>query len=285
MSDRSLDDLRREIDDIDNAMHDLLMRRADVVAHVAGAKGIAKRGDLPIRPAREAAMLRRLAARHRGPFPFEALARMWQEMIAAFTQLQNQYNIAVFADDEHASMWDLARDQFGAQTPITAYPNTRETLNQISQGNAAVAVLPLPTEKNAYPWWTALCVQDAPKVIMRLPFSGVGNVRGEKMEALAVAHLDGEPTGRDRTLLVIETADTLSRAALTEMLNKAKLSPSFIVSAEASGWMHLVELKEFLEPNDTRLDHLGMRDAVQRTHIIGYYADIIQKADFVKINI
>ena len=34
----ALRDLRREIDEIDRAVHDLLMRRADVVAAVAAAK-------------------------------------------------------------------------------------------------------------------------------------------------------------------------------------------------------------------------------------------------------
>ena len=81
-------------------------------------------------------MLRRLAARHSGPFPFEALARMWQEMIAAFTQIQADYTVAVFVDDDNASMWDLARDQFGAQTPIHAYSSTREVLEQREAAHA-----------------------------------------------------------------------------------------------------------------------------------------------------
>jgi len=243
MSDRSLDDLRREIDEIDDAIHELILKRADVVQHVAAAKGIQTR-DLPIRPAREAAMLRRLAAHHRKPFPFEALARIWQEMIAAFTQIQNQYAIAVYVDDDHQTMWDLARDQFGAQTPINPYPSTREALAQVFEGRAGVAVLPLPTEKNVYPWWTALAVADAPKVISRLPFSGVGNVRGEPMEALAVADIPLQPTGRDRTLLVIESTGQLSGDGLEKILKAAKMEAVYTVSAEVEGWLHLVELDE-----------------------------------------
>lgn len=282
MSNRSLDDLRREIDEIDDAIHELIMKRADVVQHVAAAKGIAKQQDLPIRPAREAAMLRRLAAHHRAPFPFEALARMWQEMIAAFTQIQNQYSISVFVDEDRQTMWDLARDQFGAQTPITAFPSARETLAQVFEGNAGVAVLPLPTEKNVYPWWTALAVADAPKVISRLPFAGVGNVRGEPMEALAVAAIPLQPTGRDRTLLVIESTDQLSNTGLDKILKDAKLTAVYTVSAEVEGWMNLVELDEYLEADDPRLEMLNVRDSIQRTHIIGHYADVIRPHDFKK---
>ena len=35
----SLDDLRREIDDIDAALHDLLMRRTELVQRIGAAKG------------------------------------------------------------------------------------------------------------------------------------------------------------------------------------------------------------------------------------------------------
>ena len=72
MTQRSLDDLRREIDQIDDEIHGLIMRRAEVVAHVAGAKKGAK---LPIR--------RPVKPHCDGcgqpccAFPISALARMW----------------------------------------------------------------------------------------------------------------------------------------------------------------------------------------------------------------
>ncbi|HYZ32124.1 MAG TPA: chorismate mutase, partial [Crenalkalicoccus sp.] len=57
--------LRAEIDTLDDALHDLLMRRAGVVARLAASRA---KGDAPaLRPGREAAVLRRLLARHAGP--------------------------------------------------------------------------------------------------------------------------------------------------------------------------------------------------------------------------
>jgi len=58
-----LQSLRREIDAIDDAIHDLLMQRARVVGGVLAAKG---KGGAVFQPAREADILLRLAARHRG---------------------------------------------------------------------------------------------------------------------------------------------------------------------------------------------------------------------------
>ncbi|MDX1737131.1 MAG: chorismate mutase [Alphaproteobacteria bacterium] len=277
MSVPSLDELRKEIDTIDDQIHDLIMRRAEVVSNVAAAKGITDTA-LPIRPAREADMLRRLKARHKGAFPFSSLARMWQEMIAAFTQIQNSYSIAVFVDDEHQSIWDLARDQFGAQTPATAHGSIRETLIQVFEGNAGVAVLPKPTEKNPYDWWISLCVANAPKIIGRLPFSGTGSMRGEMHDVFAVADIPLAPTGDDCTMLVVETDTQLSRNGLKGYLEAAGLQPyldTVSVGAKAEGWLHLVELEGFIEEDHPALEKLQIRDSVVHTHIIGYYAKAV----------
>src|SRR5262245_56213674 len=95
-ADKSLDSLRREIDSIDEAMHDLLMRRALLGNRIRQAKGSG--GEAPIyRPGREAAILRRLIARHSGPLPAAVVVRVWREIIAALTALQGPLSVAVFA--------------------------------------------------------------------------------------------------------------------------------------------------------------------------------------------
>ena len=65
----TLDELRREIDRIDAAMHDLLMQRTAVVEEVGRAKARenpAGAGTRPqfFRPGREALVLRNLIERH-----------------------------------------------------------------------------------------------------------------------------------------------------------------------------------------------------------------------------
>ncbi len=62
-----LDDLRAEIDTIDESLHDLIMRRAEVVARVKDAKRGA--GGGVFRPGREAEVLRRLVGRHNMVLP------------------------------------------------------------------------------------------------------------------------------------------------------------------------------------------------------------------------
>lgn len=274
MTKPDLDDLRRQIDAIDDEIHDLILRRWDVVQHVAAAKGPSVK--FPLRPTREASMLRRLAERHRGPFPFSALARMWHEMIAAFTMLQADYSVAVYADETEHSYWDLARDQFGSQVPMTAYPTVKDTLSQVFDDRHQVAVLPIPSEGDEDPWWIKLSGANAPKIIMRLPFAGVGSVRGGMRDAVAVARLKIEPTGSDRTFMLLETNEPLSRTGLNAILQRAKLHPLFTASAkDEAPWVHLIELSGYIDESDSRLELIDVRDAVVRMEIVGGYADIL----------
>ncbi|MBK3778512.1 chorismate mutase, partial [Azospirillum brasilense] len=125
-----LDDLRREIDHIDDTIHDLLMRRTAVVERVGVVKSqieaaegqVSGNPQTPIylRPAREAVILRRLMARHAGSFPAMAVVRMWREMITAFTRLQGPFAVAVYAPEDPPGFWDGARGQFRPGVPTTA---------------------------------------------------------------------------------------------------------------------------------------------------------------------
>ena len=90
----SLEDLRHGIDEIDDALHDLLMRRTEVVKQVLAIEGD---GGSRIRPGREAQVLRRLVARHRGAFPKPVVARIWRDIVAALTTLQGPFVVAVHA--------------------------------------------------------------------------------------------------------------------------------------------------------------------------------------------
>src|SRR3546814_15977852 len=84
----SLDDLRREIDEIDDAIHDLLMRRTELARQIGRAKG---QGAVFMRPGREARVLRRLVARHTGPFPKPVVTRIWREILPGFPRLQGPF--------------------------------------------------------------------------------------------------------------------------------------------------------------------------------------------------
>ena len=70
-----LKSLRDEIDEIDRNLHELIIRRTQVVEGVRAAKEESK---AMIRPSREAEIIYRLMAEHKGGFRKRELARIWR---------------------------------------------------------------------------------------------------------------------------------------------------------------------------------------------------------------
>src|ERR1700686_3983761 len=244
----ALDDLRRRIDQIDDQLHDLIMQRAEIVESVARAK---KRGGIAtVRPGREAALLRRLVERHRGPFPRTVLVRLWRELISGAISVQGEFAVAVHAPGALPDYWDLARDHFGSHMPMQAFHSAGEVLRALSEGRAAVGVLPMPAEGESAPWWPLLTASGAtaPRVIARLPFAGRGNARGENTNALVMGYAEFDPTGPDRSFLAFELQGDLSRARLIGALNDAGLAVTLFAAHAADGtaaW-NLVEIDDLV---------------------------------------
>src|SRR6267142_5648121 len=209
-----LAELRHRLDEIDDKVHDLLIERAEIISMVAASK---RDGQLAaFQPGREAEIIRRLVGRHRGDFPAATLVRMWREMLAATVRLQSPFAVAIFASTEAQGFWDLARDHYGSSTPMSAYRSTGQVIRTVTEGRAAIGVLPMPQEGEADPWWRQLVSKDekAPRVIARLPFGARGNARSNGADALAIGSGAEQSTGRDRTLIATENAPHISRGRM-----------------------------------------------------------------------
>jgi len=270
-----LAELRRRLDEIDNKLHDLLIKRADVVAMVAASK---KDSDLPaFQPGREAQIIRRLVGRHHGDFPVATLVRMWREMLAATVRLQSPFAVAVFAPIESQGFWDLARDQYGSSTPMAAYRSIGQVIRAVSERQASVGILPMPQEGEADPWWRHLVSNDenAPRVVARLPFGARGNARSDRADALAIGRGAQQETGGDRTFLATECAADMSRGRIFRILSSLGLVRSFFSSYEHAGsTLNLIEIEGFVRISDPRLDSFRTQlgTALHRLLPLGGYA-------------
>jgi chorismate mutase/prephenate dehydratase len=262
--------LRAEIDRIDDAIHDLLMRRAEVVGLVGASADKAGNG-VAIRPGREAAIIRRLLERHAGPLPARTLVRLWRELLAATTAMQRPFLVAVGSAD----LIGAAREQFGALTPLRVHASPAQAIAAVSAGAASVSVLPMPTqdEPPGAAWWTMLLPQDRPRlhIIGRLPFWAPRVEGAPGAQALVVAAVAPDPSGHDRTLIAVEMDGEGSHARLTAALRAADLSPRSLILRRdpGQGALGLVEVDGFLTDGDARLARIGaLRPAV----VLGTYA-------------
>lgn len=252
--------LRAELDRIDDTLHDLLMQRARVVEQVARS---GKRSAF--RPGREASIIRRLVGRHQGSLPVQTIFRMWREMLAGTTGMQAPIVVAVCETEPGALMTQTAREHFGALTPIHVHASPARALAEVSAGSAAVAVLPYPSDSNA--WWTTLMHQE-PRVhiIARLPFWARRTEGAPVVQAVVVAADSPDASDTDRSFLCIELTQEISRTRLLASLAAAGLKPDSIVT---SGSHVLVEVDGLLAPDDPRLGRVA---DMPRPVVLGGYA-------------
>jgi chorismate mutase/prephenate dehydratase len=264
----SLDELRAEIDRIDEQVHGLIMRRAEVAVEIGRFKK--DTGGPAFRPAREAQILRRLAGRHQGPLPFAVIVRLWREMMGAFLALQGTFKVAVLLPTPRAPLIDLAREQCGAFAVLTPFESQGQLLREVAEKRAVLGLLPLPSPGEAEPWWPLLFAgKNAPRIAALLPFAGKAQP-GRAAFALAAGLPD--PSGDDLSLAVIETADEISRDALKSALAKSGLSSQPLAThSSPASHLALVEIKGYVAPHDPRLAKI-VQGSIRRAEIIGIYA-------------
>lgn len=272
-SDKNLEELRDELDRIDHAIHDLVMERAAVVERV----GAAKEGGSAIRPGREAAILRTLVGRHQGRFPKRALVRIWREIMSASVWLQGPFSVAVYEPGGEPGYWDLARAQYGIVARHVGYRSGGEIVGAVTGGAMHAGVMPMPgAAAEREPWWLHLMGsgEATPRVIGRLPFTGVGTLRSGGLEAMTIARAEPEETGDDRSWLVVESDTEVSRGMLGRTLSGAGLDGHVLeIWNEPGLWLVLVEAAGYVSADDERMERLRSRSGggFKSVHRIGAY--------------
>jgi len=273
---KPLEEVRREIDEIDASLHDLIMRRTCVVEQVIAAKGTTNTGNFI--PGREIKVLRGLMQRHEGAFPRHALIRMWREMISVFAAMQGPFHVVACAEEGDQGCWDLARDHFGSHDKMSTLATPREVVARVSSDEAAIGVVPVPAE-DGDAWWRTMGGAVAPRIVARLPFIEGSNARTGGVGAYALAKLDFDPTGDDRSLLVVETETELSRAGLRSLLTNSGLTPQLIVTDRRDGAAHLIEVDGFIQAEDEPVRKLADLEEVRSVLAIGAYGVPVQTSE------
>ncbi|MBE1237562.1 chorismate mutase [Phaeovibrio sulfidiphilus] len=277
----SLGALRSEIDSIDDALHDLLMRRAELAEFVRLAKRDEDGKDATyLRPGREAAVLRRLMARHSGRFPRRVLVRLWREIFSVSLAMQNRMTLAVWMPERGAAFLEIAHNQYGSFTTASLHQSMEQVIREVSERRATLGILPLPETGDRLAWWPLLATAapDTPRVIARLPMAGTQGTP----EALVIAIMPPEADDcTDRTLLALEHDPALHPDRVLEHVTRAGVPVRGILDArtDPAGCARiLLEVDGAFHNTDARLEALETVSAssgpyaVRRVCLIGSYA-------------
>lgn len=273
--------IRRDIETLDDRLHDLLRERAELAARLAATLP-PTRGTRFLRPGREAATMQRLLARHAGQMPAATLARVYREITGGLYHLQAPLHVAVLAPEKSVGYWDLARNHFGSTIEMSLHRTAPVVLRGVTTQPGTVGVLPLPPEGDAEPWWDSIAVEAAalgeglpPRVVARLPGLADPPGRFEELTSYVIATAMPEPSGQDLSLVVATISDQMSRGTLSGKLARAGLEGQIIAVREDGRGSHLLfEIRSFVAEQDPRLAQ-ALADsggALHRLISIGSYA-------------
>ena len=278
---QALADLRTHIDRIDSVLHDLLRERAEVIDQVRKIKG---KQHIYIRPGREAQMLRALTSRPQGKIPEGLVVRLWREMISAFTLQEGAFKVAVTVPAKGADLWDLARDYYGAFTPLLEMPTAAAAIKAVQTEKTTLAIVPFPQADDKDSWW-ALLANDKKNVLTvfaSMPFetlkAGRSNVRNSMPNGLIIGKLYPELTGDDHSFLALQCVH-VPEGEMKRLLGKAGYKVRQVLAqsggrAESAPTLYLVETEGYVGRSDTRLSRLRAMLGSRLQHLapLGGYA-------------
>jgi len=165
----TLADLRKEIDRIDRAMHELLIERSGIVDTLISVKKSNETGSA-FRPAREASMMRLLVERHRGILPLDTVESIWRVIIATFTFVQQNYSVHVDLSSGDALVRDSVRFHFGYTVPVVQHVGALPVVEAVAKSRGDLGLVRAEAVAGGKAWWRDLEGEGKPKIIARLPF-------------------------------------------------------------------------------------------------------------------
>lgn len=250
-----INDLRVEIDDVDNRLLELIARRLELAGQVRKAKS----GVRVWRPSREHSLVRDLSETSENTPP-ELVARIWAELMSASLALQGPMRLHISLEGDALSNWSTVRDRFGAALPTISYPTTSAALAAAYAEEEGVAVVPAPGGMQR--WWTALCSGGAMEdmhILAGLPRVGTD----DWPQAVAVATADILPSGDDITLLALKNPKAALNAGLS------------VKRGAETGEFTLLSLDGFIAPDGPEISVIRQSD--KSAKIIGTFARALNR--------
>ncbi len=276
----TLEKLRSSIDEIDEDIHDLLLRRTDLVTQIGELKRTNNKGVLSLRPSREAAMIRRLIERHTGPFPVATLVQIWRELLAGQVLVQSRCRIAMFEPQKGPTNQNIVRDHFGGSARISELTSSDQVVKAISQDEAEIGVVPVPSLTGGDHWWVDVANESKRQihVVAKLPFLRQQDGSAGTGEALLIAKILPEPSGDDITLLALTLSENSKTDRLLNLMNSKSIEARLLAMSSTTEYdskgLYLVEIDTFIAGIDQiRSDLIDSKDSlIEKIVVVGAYA-------------
>jgi chorismate mutase/prephenate dehydratase len=264
-----LDELRRQIDGLDDQLLELLNRRAALAAQVGALKQQENRAFFV--PSREKAVVARLESRNPGPFPTASLRPVFKEVMSACRSLEQGLRVA-FLGPEGTFTHMAMKHQFGLSALGLPAGTVAAVFREVEQGRAEFGVVPIENSTDGAVVHTLDTFLESPlkisaEIILEVDQCLLGR-HGLGLEGIQRVYSHPQGLGQCRKWLEA----SLSRAALVEAPSTAEAARlaredaggAAIASELAADLFDLAILRERIQDvaeNATRFLVLGRAQA------------------------
>lgn len=139
---KQLQEIRNQIDTIDQQIQSLLNKRAAAAQEVARIKLAANPNAVFYRPEREAQVLRMVQERNEGPLDEESMARLFREIMSACLALEKPLNIA-YLGPEGTFTQAATLKHFGHSIKMKSMAAISDVFAEVESGGADYGVVPV----------------------------------------------------------------------------------------------------------------------------------------------
>jgi chorismate mutase/prephenate dehydratase len=139
---KDLDQIRQDIDSVDEEIQRLLSRRAQLAQDVAAVKQANGEAAVFYRPEREAEVLRKVMARNQGPLADEEMARLFREIMSACLALEQPLKVA-FLGPKGTFTQAAALKHFGHSVHTLPMDTIAEVFREVEAGSVNYGVVPV----------------------------------------------------------------------------------------------------------------------------------------------
>lgn len=136
----SLDDLRKQIDDIDAKLVELLNQRAGVVVEVGKLK---RQTSTPVySPDREKEVLEKVTRQNKGPLPNKCIGAIWRELMSGSFVLERPLRVGYLGPAGSFSH-TAAIVKFGTSVDYEPLVDIRGVFDEVSRGHCDLGIAPI----------------------------------------------------------------------------------------------------------------------------------------------
>lgn len=257
--------IRREIDAVDRTLLAAVAERMALVERLSGLKAVEK--GLPIRPGREAALLRRLLDLAPAQLDRDLVHEVWRALVSASLRRQRVIEVVVGGGrGDPTRLFDIARRHFGARTRIHCVGEAQAALMRVIESpESCVAVTPWPAAPGVGAWWPALSERRFHDLhlIAGLPLLGDAE---EMPEACVFAASAPDAGGGDISLLLAFDPHHRVQRALKEV----GLEGKEVARAEPRV---LLRVEGYVPIGDPRVAALAQH-GLENARVLGSYARV-----------